>query len=223
MRKEREKKREGKRPIRSFFFNLTKKTSFKKKPSINNNNQPQRHGAEFAAKDEELKGRVEAARRLATASFEASWRGRGARRLRRMTTEGARLPLLLLSVPVEFRKRLAEAFTALSEGLVERDTRLRLLLLAALAGEHLLSPGSPGTAKSELAGGRLSGSGLFREGPDALLCPQELFRPLSMRALEDDCHVRQTEGYLPTAELALKTSSTKATAAVGRYPSVCRT
>ena len=31
---------------------------------------------------------------------------------------------------------------------------------------------------------------------------QELFGPLSMRALEDDKYVRQVSGYLPTAEVS---------------------
>lgn len=43
----------------------------------------------------------------------------------------------------------------MQEGLVERDTEVRLLVLAALAGEHVLFIGPPGTAKSEV-GRRLS-------------------------------------------------------------------
>lgn len=43
----------------------------------------------------------------------------------------------------------------MQEGLVERDTEVRLLVLAALSGEHVLFIGPPGTAKSEV-GRRLS-------------------------------------------------------------------
>ena len=71
--------------------------------------------------------------------------------------------------------------------------QVRLLLLAALAGEHILYLGPPGTAKSEL-GRRLA---QLYDGPffERLLTrfsvPEELFGPLSMRALEDDRYVRQ--------------------------------
>jgi len=71
--------------------------------------------------------------------------------------------------------------------------QVRLLLLAALAGEHILYLGPPGTAKSEL-GRRLA---QLYDGPffERLLTrfsvPEELFGPLSMRELENDRYVRQ--------------------------------
>ena len=44
----------------------------------------------------------------------------------------------------------------------------------------------------------------FCSDPDenSLLVLQELFGPLSMRALEDDKYARQTDGYLPKANVA---------------------
>ena len=48
-------------------------------------------------------------------------------------------------------ERLNALIDALSAGLVERRQHVRLALLAALAGEHTLLIGPPGTAKSERA------------------------------------------------------------------------
>lgn len=47
--------------------------------------------------------------------------------------------------------RLQALLDGLRAGLLERDTAVRLALLAALAGEHVLLIGPPGTAKSALA------------------------------------------------------------------------
>ena len=92
------------------------------------------------------------------------------------------------------------AINAVSEGLVERGTEARLLLLAALSGEHVLFLGPPGTAKSELARrlhSCLQCGSYFERLLTRFSVPEELFGPLSMRALEQDMYLRQTEGYLP--------------------------
>lgn len=44
--------------------------------------------------------------------------------------------------------------------------------------------------------------------------PEELFGPLSLRALEQDAYVRQTEGYLPSASVAFVDEIFKANSAI---------
>ena len=51
----------------------------------------------------------------------------------------------------ELTDRVREIRDRLTTGLVERDVAVRLALLAALSGEHLLLVGPPGTAKSFVA------------------------------------------------------------------------
>ena len=61
--------------------------------------------------------------------------------------------------------------------------QVRLLLLAALSGEHLLLLGPPGTAKSELARrmARLTGGSYYERLLTRFSVPEELFGPLSMK------------------------------------------
>ncbi|GMH33679.1 hypothetical protein BSKO_01513 [Bryopsis sp. KO-2023] len=130
--------------------------------------------------------------------------------------EEAKLEGVMEGVDSILRKKVLKSIHELQAGLLEREVEVRLLLLAALCGEHLLLLGPPGTAKSELSR-RLSGlcgGKYFERLLTRFSVPEELFGPLSMRGLENDVYERKIDGYLPTAEVAFIDEIFKANSAI---------
>lgn len=115
------------------------------------------------------------------------------------------------------REKLEKISSFLCQGLVERDVPARLSLLAALSGEHILFIGPPGTAKSELSRKLhhvFNQAQYFERLLTRFSVPEELFGPLSIKALEQDRYQRLTTNYLPEASIAFIDEVFKANSAI---------
>lgn len=99
----------------------------------------------------------------------------------------------------------------------ERDAEINGSLLALLSGEHVLLLGPPGTAKTLLANKvceTIDGGNFFHYLLTRFSTPEEVFGPLSLRALERDEFSRRIDGYLPTAHIALLDEIFKANSSI---------
>ncbi|OKI29374.1 AAA family ATPase [Streptomyces sp. CB03911] len=99
---------------------------------------------------------------------------------------------------------VAAAVARAGRGMTDRETVAEVVTLCAVAGEHLLVVGPPGTAKSEAVrrvAGQFGGRyfeyllGRFTE-------PNELFGPVDLRQLREGRIEFETAGMLPEADVA---------------------
>lgn len=112
--------------------------------------------------------------------------------------------------------KMRDLQAALNGVFLERRNEIRALLVALLAGEHVLLLGDPGTGKSALAQAFSAalGGAYFQRLVTKFSVPEELFGPFSLKALENDRYERQVAGYLPTAEVAFLDEVFKANSAI---------
>src|SRR3954463_1026652 len=99
---------------------------------------------------------------------------------------------------------LRRALNEAGRGLVEREALVELCALSAVAGEHLLVIGPPGTAKSEAVRrvARALGGRYFEYLLGRFTEPSEIFGPIDLRRLKEGVVETQTAGMLPEAEIA---------------------
>jgi MoxR-like ATPase len=99
--------------------------------------------------------------------------------------------------------RLRETIRIASRGLVEREVLVELVVLAAVAREHVLVIGPPGTAKSEAARriSRALGGRYFEYLLGRFTEPSEIFGPVDLQKLRGGVVETQTAGMLPEADI----------------------
>ena len=102
------------------------------------------------------------------------------------------------------KELLIEIIDQLEEKFQERKRVIRGVLLALLSKEHVLLLGKPGTAKSLLVEHFCSmlDANFFRYLLTKYTTQDELFGPLSLKALENDKYERKIEDYLPNVHIA---------------------
>jgi MoxR-like ATPase len=92
----------------------------------------------------------------------------------------------------------------LNQTYFERREEIRGLLVALLAKQHILLLGAPGTSKSAMTEDlcKRIGGKYFKKLVARTTTPEELYGPVSLKALENDSYRRVTTGKLPEADIA---------------------
>ncbi|KQW02657.1 AAA family ATPase [Rhizobacter sp. Root1221] len=101
-------------------------------------------------------------------------------------------------------RQVRQGIRAATDGLVGRDQLAELIVLAAVAGEHLLVIGPPGTAKSAVVRrvAQSMGGRYFEYLLGRFTEPSELFGPVDLRKLREGTVETDVTGMLPEADVA---------------------
>src|SRR4030095_13573216 len=99
---------------------------------------------------------------------------------------------------------LRAVISAASKGLVEREALVEMVALSAVAEEHVLVIGPPGTAKSEAVRriARATGGQYFEYLLGRFTEPSEIFGPVDLHKLKDGMVETDTLGVVPEADIA---------------------
>jgi MoxR-like ATPase len=112
--------------------------------------------------------------------------------------------------------RLGRLARSLQDRYLGKDEVIRLLIVAAIAGEHAVLIGPPGTAKSALIRtfARLMHARYFEYLLTRFTEPNEIFGPVDITAFREGRYERRTEGMLPDAEVVFLDEVFKSNSAI---------
>lgn len=116
----------------------------------------------------------------------------------------------------EQAQRLREAADLLDKTFLGKSEVIRLMLIAAVAGEHLVLVGPPGTAKSALIRlfSKLIDARYFEYLLTRFTEPNEIFGPIDITAFREGDYKRRMAGMLPDAEIVFLDEVFKANSAI---------
>ncbi len=104
----------------------------------------------------------------------------------------------------------------LSGYFLDKQEIIRLLTISAIAGEHMVLIGPPGTAKSAIIGmfAQLIDARYFEYLLTRFTEPNELFGPVDIKEFREGRYTRRTQGMLPEAEIVFLDEIFKSNSAI---------
>jgi MoxR-like ATPase len=114
------------------------------------------------------------------------------------------------------QQRLQQVATVLSGQFIGKDEVIRLMLVAVIAGEHVVLLGPPGTAKSALirSMAQLLHARYFEYLLTRFTEPNEIFGPVDIAAFREGVYRRKVEGMIPEAEIVFLDEVFKSNSAI---------
>ena len=113
-------------------------------------------------------------------------------------------------------QRLQQVARSLESTFLGKSEAVRLMLVAAIAGEHMVLIGPPGTAKSALIRlfAKLVDATYFEYLLTRFTEPNEIFGPIDIQAFRSGEYKRRMDGMLPQAEIVFLDEVFKANSAI---------
>lgn len=112
--------------------------------------------------------------------------------------------------------KFQEIARTLNSHFLDKQEIVRLLMVSAIAGEHMVIVGPPGTAKSAMIRmfARLLDAQYFEYLLTRFTEPNELFGPVDIKAFREGLYTRRTENMLPEAEVVFLDEIFKSNSAI---------